>query len=154
MLRSIITPFVAGDSRELVAYHDAGHAIVGAFFPRYDTIVRVSIQPKRELTLFREEGKSDPDILMNSVKMTMGGFVAEELAFNGMISTGAVDDLEYAYTLCEQMGNPSQLVGACYEETREILMAHRKELDMLKQKLINEETVDGKWIYRILFTLT
>lgn len=154
MLRSIITPFVAGDSRELVAYHDAGHAIVGAFFPKYDTIVRVSIKPKRELTLFREEGESDPDIMMNSVKMTMGGFIAEELAFNGMISSDAVDDLEHAYSLCEQMGNPTQLIGECYEETREILMAHRKELDMLKQKLINEETVDGKWIYRILFTLT
>ena len=155
MLRAVVSPSIVYDRKELIAYHEAGHAIVGAFFPKYDKLMQVSLNPSPSMKMFREDAdKEDSDYLFNSIKMILGGFVAEELAFDGVISQDCVEDLETAYTLCENIGNTSEIIGMCYEETREILKAHRNELDLLKTKLVNEEIVDGQWVYRILFTLT
>lgn len=154
MLRAIVSPSIVYDRKELIAYHEAGHAIVGAFFPKYDRLMQVSLNPSPSMKMFREDAEKDSDYMFNSVKMTLGGFVAEELAYGGVVSTDCVEDLEMAYTLCENLGNPTEIIGSCYEETMEILKAHRNELDLLKTKLVNEEIVDGQWVYRILFTLT
>jgi cell division protease FtsH len=39
------------------------------------------------------------------------------------------------------------LVKTCYEETRDMIIMRRAELEMIKFKLIEEEIVDGSWVY-------
>ena len=39
------------------------------------------------------------------------------------------------------------LVKTCYEETRDLVIMRRAELEMIKFKLIEDEIVDGSWVY-------
>ena len=45
------------------------------------------------------------------------------------------------------------LVDECYAEAREILSVHRRQLDELKNKLIEDEIVDGDWVYGLFHSV-
>lgn len=45
------------------------------------------------------------------------------------------------------------LVGDCYDETLAILRSKMTQLEQLKEKLIDEEIVDGQWVYELMFRL-
>jgi len=90
---------ISPEEKEIVAYHEAGHAVAGWFLEHADPLVKVSIVPRgvaalgyaqylpKEQYLYRTEQ------LMDSLCMMLGGRAAEELFF-GKISTGALSDLE------------------------------------------------------------
>ena len=94
--------------RRLVAYHDAGHAIVAHLLPTVDPVHEVSIVPRGRaggytMILPKEDrffmGKSE---LMDQVTHLLGGRVSEELVLNE-ISTGAQNDLERATQIARKM---------------------------------------------------
>lgn len=90
---------ISPEEKEIVAYHEAGHAVVGWFLEHADPLLKVSIVPRgvaalgyaqylpKEQYLYRTEQ------LMDEMCMTLGGRVAEDVFF-GKISTGAQNDLE------------------------------------------------------------
>jgi cell division protease FtsH len=90
---------ISPEEKKIVAYHEAGHAIVGWFLEFADPLVKVSIVPRgvaalgyaqylpKEQYLYRTEQ------LIDMMCMTLGGRVAEDVFF-GKISTGAQNDLE------------------------------------------------------------
>ena len=43
-----------------------------------------------------------------------------------------------------------QLVDSCYKDAKACLETHRRELEVLKEQLIEEEIVDGKWVYELV----
>jgi cell division protease FtsH len=43
----------------------------------------------------------------------------------------------------------NDLVEKCYDDTVCMILEHRKELEQLKDKLIEEEIVDGQWVYEL-----
>jgi cell division protease FtsH len=43
-----------------------------------------------------------------------------------------------------------KLVDACYKEALAILTTNRRQLELLKEKLIEEEIVDGQWVYDLV----
>ena len=43
-----------------------------------------------------------------------------------------------------------RLVDECYEEAKAIIGTHKRELEVLKNKLIEEEIVDGEWVYELV----
>jgi AFG3 family protein len=85
--------------KKLVAYHEAGHAVVGWFLEHADPLLKVTIVPRgngalgfaqylpKELSLYQTEQLTD------MMCMALGGRAAEQ-AFFGKISTGASDDLK------------------------------------------------------------
>ncbi len=85
--------------RKLVAYHEAGHAIVGALMPEYDPVTKISIVPRGAaggLTFFApseerlESGLYSRTYLENQMAVALGGRIAEELIFGeDDITTGA-----------------------------------------------------------------
>ena len=85
--------------RQVVAYHEAGHAITGWFLEHTDPVVKVSIVPRGLAALGYAQYLPDErhlytkEALMDRMVMAMGGRVAEELVF-GRITTGAQNDLE------------------------------------------------------------
>lgn len=94
--------------RRLVAYHEAGHAIVAHLLPTVDPVHEVSIVPRGRaggytMILPKEDrffmGKSE---LMDQVTHLLGGRVSEELVLNE-ISTGAQNDLERATQIARKM---------------------------------------------------
>ncbi|MEM6335588.1 MAG: ATP-dependent zinc metalloprotease FtsH, partial [Bacteroidota bacterium] len=90
---------ISPEEREIVAYHEAGHAITGWFQKYTDPIVKVSIVPRGLAALGyaqylpEERYLYTKEALMDRMVMMMGGRVAEEIVF-GKISTGAQNDLE------------------------------------------------------------
>jgi len=93
------TKLISKEEKEIVAYHEAGHAVVGWYLEHADPLVKVSIVPRgiaalgyaqylpREQYLYRTEK------LLDEMCMSLGGRAAEDLVF-GKISTGALSDLE------------------------------------------------------------
>ncbi len=100
----VITPF----EKKLVAYHEAGHALVGYLLPLTDPVHKVSIIPRGRsggYTLMLPEQdryymtKSE---LLDRITALLSGRVAEQLVLND-ISTGAQNDLERATQMVRQM---------------------------------------------------
>ena len=104
--------------KRLVAYHEAGHALVGALMPDYDAVTKISIVPRGNaggLTFFApseerlESGLYSRTYLENQMAVAMGGRVAEELIFGAEdVTTGASGDFQQvtrtARMMVEQMG--------------------------------------------------
>jgi cell division protease FtsH len=99
--------------KELVAYHEAGHAIVGALMPDYDPVQKISIIPRGRaggLTWFTpseermDSGLYSRSYLQNQMAVALGGRVAEELIYgDDEVTTGASNDLQQVARVAKQM---------------------------------------------------
>ncbi|PLW17315.1 hypothetical protein PCANC_14135 [Puccinia coronata f. sp. avenae] len=99
------------EEKKTVAYHEAGHAIMGWFLEHADPLLKVSIIPRGVGALGyasylpQERFLYTTEQLIDRMCMTFGGRVAEELFF-GKITTGAQDDLQKITKLAfELVGN-------------------------------------------------
>ncbi len=95
--------------KEIVAYHEVGHALVGAVMPGSDQIEKISIVPRGMAALgytlqlpTEDRFLRDEAELKGQIATLLGGRSAEELIF-GRITTGASNDLQRATDLAEQM---------------------------------------------------
>jgi len=95
--------------RQIVAYHESGHAIVGYFTPGADEIQKVSIVPRGIGALgytmqmpLEDRYLMTESELRGKIKGLLGGRAAEEIVF-GEVSTGASNDLERATQLARNM---------------------------------------------------
>jgi cell division protease FtsH len=97
----------------LVAYHEAGHALVGALMPDYDPVQKISIIPRGRaggLTWFTpSEDRMDTGLysrayLENQMAVALGGRIAEEIIFGDEeVTTGASNDLQQVARVARQM---------------------------------------------------
>ena len=105
---------VISDRRKrLVAYHESGHALVGALMPDYDTVQKISIIPRGQaggLTFFTpseermESGLYSRAYLQNQMAVALGGRVAEEIVYGeDEVTTGASNDLQQVAQVARQM---------------------------------------------------
>ncbi|HPT86708.1 MAG TPA: ATP-dependent zinc metalloprotease FtsH [Bacillota bacterium] len=94
--------------RELTAYHEAGHALVGHYLPTVDPIHKISIIPRGMAggyTLafpLEDRHYQTRTELLEDIVMYLGGRAAEVIAL-GEISTGARNDLERATRMVRKM---------------------------------------------------
>ncbi|WP_331071224.1 ATP-dependent zinc metalloprotease FtsH [Longimicrobium sp.] len=95
--------------RTIVAYHEAGHAIVAERVPTADPVHKISIIPRGVAALGYTQQLPTEDRyllqkqeLMDRIAVLLGGRVAEEIVFNE-ISTGAGNDLERVTELARSM---------------------------------------------------
>ncbi len=99
--------------KRLVAYHEAGHAVVGAVMPDYDPVQKISIIPRGGaggLTFFTpseermESGLYSRSYLQNQMAVALGGRVAEEIIYGeDEVTTGASNDLKQVASVARQM---------------------------------------------------
>ncbi|MBD2076622.1 ATP-dependent metallopeptidase FtsH/Yme1/Tma family protein [Phormidium sp. FACHB-592] len=99
--------------KELVAYHEAGHALVGALMPDYDPVQKISIIPRGRaggLTWFTpsedrmDSGLYSRSYLQNQMAVALGGRLAEELIYGEEeVTTGASNDLQQVARVARQM---------------------------------------------------
>jgi len=113
---------IAPHEKEIIAYHEAGHAICGWYLEHASPLVKVTIVPRGMGTLgyaqylHKEEYITRTEALLDRMCMTMGGRAAEKNIFN-KISTGAQSDLDQVtrmaysmvaiYGMNEKVGNVS-----------------------------------------------
>merc|ERR1719148_194041 len=100
--------------KELVAYHEAGHAIVGALMPEYDQVQKITIIPRSNgaggLTFFApSEGRLNSGMysrqyLESQLATALGGRLAEELVFGeDGVTTGASNDIQQVANTAKKM---------------------------------------------------
>ncbi|MFY7901093.1 MAG: ATP-dependent zinc metalloprotease FtsH [Chitinophagaceae bacterium] len=113
---------IAPHEKEIIAYHEAGHAICGWFLEHAYPLLKVTIVPRGTAALGyaqytpTEQYLYNTDQLMDQICMTLGGRASEQIFF-GKISTGASNDLQQitrmaygmvtAYGMSEKIGNVS-----------------------------------------------
>jgi cell division protease FtsH len=178
--------------KQIIAYHEAGHAITARSLPEADSVHKISIIARGQAggyTLILPESDrtlvSRNKILADMVSL-LGGRAAEEIVFSD-ITSGASNDLErvtklardmvtrlgmstelgpmvygqkddlvflgkefaeqrdYSESVAEKIDiEVKQLVSEAYERAKEILKKHRDILDVLAEKLLEQETIDAK----------
>lgn len=93
------TKIISPEEKNIVAYHEAGHAVAGWFLKHAHPLVKVSIVPRGIAALGyaqylpKEQYLYTRQQMIDQMCMTLGGRAAEEIVFNE-ISTGAQNDLE------------------------------------------------------------
>ena len=113
---------ISPKEKEIIAYHEAGHAICGWFLEHASPLVKVTIVPRGIGTLGyaqylpKEEFITRKESLYDRICMTLGGRAAEKIVFD-KISTGAQNDLDQItklaygmvgiYGMNEKVGNVS-----------------------------------------------
>lgn len=94
--------------KEIIAYHEAGHAVCGWFLEHASPLVKVTIVPRGIGTLGyaqylpKEEYITRTEALLDRMCMTFGGRAAEKIVF-GKISTGAQSDLDQVTKMAYSM---------------------------------------------------
>ena len=113
---------IAPHEKEIIAYHEAGHAVCGWFLEHAYPLLKVTIVPRGTAALGyaqytpTEQYLYNTDQLNDQICMTLGGRAAEQVFF-GKISTGAANDLQQitriaysmvtAYGMNKHVGNVS-----------------------------------------------
>jgi len=102
------TRLISKKEKEITAYHEAGHAIVGALLPKADPVHKISIIPRGQalgitMSLPTEDRfMMSRGELMAQLAMMLGGRAAERVVFDE-ITTGASNDLERVTQTSRQM---------------------------------------------------
>lgn len=139
---------ISPEEKEIVAYHEAGHALAGWFLEFADPLVKVSIVPRgvaalgyaqylpREQYLYRTEQ------LMDEMCMALGGRAAEDLVFD-KISTGALSDLEritkLAYSMVTMYGMNDKIGNVSFYDSKQSEYAFNKPYSEETARQIDEE---------------
>jgi cell division protease FtsH len=108
------TTLMSPARQELVAYHEAGHAVMGALTPGHDLVGKVTIVPRTNgaggFTLFlpnedrMESGLYSRRFLEGSLAVALGGTVAEEIVYGSdEVTTGASNDLQQVRNIARRM---------------------------------------------------
>ncbi|XP_020490615.2 mitochondrial inner membrane m-AAA protease component AFG3L1-like [Labrus bergylta] len=133
--------------KKTVAYHEAGHAIVGWFLQHADPLLKVSIIPRGKglgyaQYLPREQYLYSREQLFDRMCMMLGGRVAEHTFF-GKITTGAQDDLkkvtQSAYAQVVQFGMSEKVGQLSFDLPRQGEMVMEKPYSEATAELIDKE---------------
>ena len=99
---------ISPQEKEIIAYHEAGHAVCGWFLEHASPLVKVTIVPRGIGTLGyaqylpKEEYITRTEALLDRMCMTFGGRAAEKIVF-GKVSTGAQSDLDQVTKMAYSM---------------------------------------------------
>jgi cell division protease FtsH len=96
------------EEKRIVAYHEAGHAVLRKVLPNTDPVYKISIIPRGQAAGYvlsfpdEDRGLVSKPWFMDFVTVALGGRVAEELIFNE-VTNGARDDLDKVTQIARQM---------------------------------------------------
>ncbi len=150
---------VTEKDRRLVAFHEAGHALVAWLMPNCDPVQEVSIVPRgsaggytqtfsQEETDYMPRGK-----LLDNIAMSFGGYMAESI-IAGDVSTGPSSDIKYATNLARKMvtewgmsenigpiflgGEQEVFIGRDYGQTHTYSEALSAQIDAEVHRILEE----------------
>jgi len=144
--------------RRVIAYHEAGHAIVARLLPETDGLHKITIIPRgialglTQQVPVEERYTYSLIYLLNRIKVLLGGRIAEKIVFNHL-STGAANDIaaatDIAHRLVCEWGMSGLLGSLVYRRTQQRFLgdtdlrghtseATAREIDLEVRRIINE----------------
>ncbi len=134
--------------KKIVAYHEVGHALVGALMPGTGKVAKISIVPRGMSALgYTLQLPTEDRFLMNELELRgdiatlLGGRAAEEIIF-GNVTTGAANDLQRATDLAERMvttfGMSKVLGPLAYEQAQQNSFLGNGGMNL--RRTVSEET--------------
>ena len=169
--------------KEWVAYHEAGHAIIGYLLHPTDDVIKATIVPhKGALGFVAPQAKEEihihnRDQYLATIKVNLGRYAAEQLKF-GTTGSGVSSDFRTAMNLAHKMvwswgmgksgflgsmeqmierfgqsyisdktrekldGDVQEILQACLNEAKEVLLKHRDLLDYFAQELLRKNELE------------
>ncbi len=155
---------ISPHEREIVAYHESGHAIVGWYLEHTDPVMKVSIVPRGLAALgYTLQTPLEDRFLMTREELSdkicalLGGRVAEDIIY-GKVSTGAQNDLERitnmafamvaVYGMSEELGNvsfyDSNNPDGSFGFNKKYSESTSEKIDLAIKKVIDESYVRTK----------
>ncbi len=151
---------ISPEEKEIIAYHEAGHAICGWYLEHAYPLLKVTIVPRGSAALGyaqytpKEQYLYNTDQLIDQICMTLGGRASEDIFF-GKISTGASNDLQQitkiAYSMVTVYGMNDKVGNiSFYDPTQENYFTKPyseetgKMIDQEVRKLIDEAYIKTK----------
>ncbi|MGN6247772.1 MAG: ATP-dependent zinc metalloprotease FtsH [Ginsengibacter sp.] len=135
------------EEKEIIAYHEAGHAICGWFLEHAYPLLKVTIVPRGTAALGyaqytpKEQYLYNTDQLLDQICMTLGGRASETIFF-GKISTGASNDLQQvtkmAYSMVTVYGMNDKIGNVSYYDPQQE-NSFQKPYSEETGKMIDEE---------------
>ena len=154
---------ISPEEKQIIAYHEAGHAICGWFLEYAHPLVKVTIVPRGLAALGyaqylpKEQYITRKDKLLDDICMTLGGRAAESVVFD-KISTGAQSDLDHItrlsydmivnYGLSEKVGNVSYYSMLNESFNRPFSEQTAYLIDQEVKNMIEEQYVRSKALLR------
>jgi len=145
-------------TKKLVAYHEAGHAVVGLFMDNAQVVQKVTIIPRGQaggynlMTPKEEKMMETKNDLLATITSYMGGRVSEEMFFDD-VTTGASNDIERATNLAKDMvtlygmsdlgpikynsGTENVFLGRDYNSPNNVSGQVAFEIDQEVRKIVN-----------------
>ena len=139
--------------KEIVAYHEAGHAIVSYFLPGCDPVQKISIIARGQAAGYTlqipEEEKSlkTKSEFLDNLSALLGGYLTEKEIF-GQVTTGASNDLKRATKIAQKLvmeyGMSEKLGPRTFGEKEELIflgreISERKDYSEEFAKIIDDE---------------
>jgi cell division protease FtsH len=151
---------ISPEEKEIIAYHEAGHAICGWYLEHAYPLLKVTIVPRGTAALGyaqytpKEQYLYNIDQLTDQICMTLGGRASEDIFF-GKISTGASNDLQQitkiAYSMVTMYGMNDKVGNISFYDpaqenyfTKPYSEETGKMIDEEVRKLINEAYIKTK----------
>src|SRR6056300_1762424 len=155
---------MSDERKKRVAYHEAGHAIIGVLMPSYDEVRKVSIIPRGDaggVTFFQPS--SDERGMYGKDSVTTGAssdFAQVHAIAREMVTTygmsEAVGKINVDVSALSQQTaylvdlEVHRITDECYSEVLDILSSRKTDLVALKDILIRDEIIDGKVVYDMI----
>ncbi|KKR20082.1 MAG: ATP-dependent zinc metalloprotease FtsH [Candidatus Moranbacteria bacterium GW2011_GWA2_39_41] len=138
---------IDAEEKKIIAYHEAGHALIGAALPNADPIQKISIISRGHAGGYTLSAPSKDKRLLSrayfidELSVLLGGYVSEKLAF-GDVTTGASNDLERATAMARNL-----VTRYGMSELGPRTFGHKEELvflgkEMHEEKNYSENTAD------------
>jgi len=141
------------DEKRIIAYHEAGHAIVIAALPEADMVQKISIISRGMAAGYTISLPEDDRTLMSKKKMMaemiglLGGRASEEIVFND-ITSGASNDIEHVTKLARKMvtrlGMSPELGPMVYGQKDELVFLGREISEQRDYSEAVAETIDSE----------
>ncbi|HVX25057.1 MAG TPA: ATP-dependent zinc metalloprotease FtsH [Parafilimonas sp.] len=138
---------ISPGEKKIIAYHEAGHALISWLLKHIDPLLKVSIIPRGKSLgaawyLPEERQLKTSAEFFEHLCATLGGRAAEEIIF-GEVSSGALDDLEKvtkeAYTMVAYYGFNSKIGNISFYDSTEQNTGFQKPYSEETGKIIDEE---------------
>ncbi|MGI3136162.1 MAG: ATP-dependent zinc metalloprotease FtsH [Candidatus Phytoplasma vitis] len=163
------------EERKMVAYHEAGHAVIGLKLEHAQKVQKITIIPRGSAGGYnlmlpeKETFFSSKKRMLANIISYLGGRVAEELVFDD-VSSGAYDDFKQATKIARLMVTKygmselgitqdsefsdkkmidieiKKIVDECYQECQKVIKENKSLLDKITNLLLEKETINKEEI--------